>query len=126
MAPIEVAMESDKRASRALGIVLPFINPACWATPIIVPVVSKIVTSRKEKTTAYKLCWITSPIASNGFKMMIPSGSEGNETNPWSKESCPVKKAIRAVIIMPKNKAPLIPSVMRINVTARPTSARMD
>ena len=55
IAPKVVAMESESRAWRARGSVFPFISPACWATPTMVPVVSKMVTSKKENTTAYKL-----------------------------------------------------------------------
>lgn len=52
IAPTVVATESESRALRAFGNEFPFISPAFCATPIIVPVVSKIVTSRKENTTA--------------------------------------------------------------------------
>lgn len=50
-APIVVAKESERSALFALGSVFPFISPACCATPIIVPVVSKMVTNKKENTT---------------------------------------------------------------------------
>lgn len=50
--PTDVANESDNKACLARGNLFPFIKPACWATPIIVPVVSNIVTNKNEKTTA--------------------------------------------------------------------------
>src|SRR5690554_2607830 len=52
-APTTVATASAVSAGFAFGIFPPYIKPACSATPIIVPVVSKIVTSKKAKTTPY-------------------------------------------------------------------------
>lgn len=58
--PTVVATASAIKACFALGSDSPFISPARLATPIIVPVVSKIVINRKDKITAYKLCDMTS------------------------------------------------------------------
>lgn len=58
--PTVVAIASPNNACLALGSDSPFIKPAFLATPIIVPVVSKIVINRNERMTAYKLCEMTS------------------------------------------------------------------
>ena len=54
IAPAVVATESAKSAARAFFNLPSFIKPACFATPIIVPVVSNNVTKRNENTTPYK------------------------------------------------------------------------
>src|SRR5690625_4916074 len=51
IAPAVVATASAVSAARTRGNFPPFIKPACSATPIIVPVVSKIVTSKYARTT---------------------------------------------------------------------------
>src|SRR5699024_7123093 len=54
VAPAVVVTASAVKAVFAVGSLPSFINPACSATPIIVPVVSKIVTSKNAKMTVYK------------------------------------------------------------------------
>src|SRR5699024_9061559 len=51
--PTVVAVASANKADFALGNFPSFIKPACSATPIIVPVVSNIVTNKKANTTVY-------------------------------------------------------------------------
>src|SRR5699024_8688830 len=53
VAPTVVATASAVNAAFALVSLPSFINPSCSATPIIVPVVSKIVTSKNAKKTVY-------------------------------------------------------------------------
>src|SRR5699024_10888814 len=54
MDPTVVAVASANNADFALGSFPSFIKLACSATPISVPVVSKIVTNRKANTTVYR------------------------------------------------------------------------
>src|SRR5699024_5778483 len=74
--PTVVAVASASNAPLALGITPFFINPACSATPIIVPVVSKIVTSKNAITTVYNP-FVNTPII---FKSKN-TGAGGKETN---------------------------------------------
>src|SRR5690625_4869345 len=80
IAPTVVAVASASSADLVLGIFPFFIKPACSATPIMVPVVSKIVTSRKARTTVYSPCVKTPAIS-----ISINTGTGGVETNPSSK-----------------------------------------
>src|SRR5699024_8096286 len=63
VAPTVVATASAVSAALALGSFPSFIKLACSATPIIVPVVSKMVTSKNANTTVYKECENTPAIS---------------------------------------------------------------
>src|SRR5690625_3747595 len=73
--PTVVAVASANNADFALGKLPFFIKPACSATPIIVPVVSKIVTNKNANTTVYNP-FVNTPPTSKSKKTGIGGRSE--------------------------------------------------
>src|SRR5690606_17469511 len=114
IAPAVVASESETSALRARGSFPSFNNPACFDTPINVPVVSNNVTKMNEKITPYRPYSITSEIAVIGLNTINPSGKCGSATT-LSIESCPVNIAMIAVTIIPIKIAPF--TLRAINAT---------
>src|SRR5690625_6137419 len=99
--PTVVAVASANNADFALGKLPFFIKPACSATPIIVPVVSKIVTNKNANTTVYNP-FVNTPPTSKSKK----TGIGGVETNPVNSKY-PVKKPMIPVMSIPMKRAPL-------------------
>src|SRR5699024_4935073 len=115
VAPTVVATASAVSAALALGSFPFFINPACSATPIIVPVVSKMVTSKNANTTVYSPC-VNTPVISISKK----TGAGGKEaTPPYS--SIPVKNPITPVISIPRKRAPFTFQAISAKVINKPT-----
>src|SRR5699024_5232200 len=101
VAPTVVAIASAVSAAFALGNFPSFIKFACSATPIIVPVVSKIVTSKNAKITVYKE-FENTPVISKSKNTIV--GGADIILSTWSMST---KNPITAVINIPINNAPL-------------------
>src|SRR5690625_2265630 len=116
--PTVVAVASANKAGFTRGNLPFFINPPCSATPIIVPVVSKIVTSKNANTTVYNP-WEKTPLISMSKK----TGAGGVEIIPENVRFF-VRNPIIPVIIIPINNAPFIRRAIKINVINKPTNVR--
>src|SRR5699024_4305336 len=82
MEPTVVAVASDSKADFARGNLPSFMKCACSATPISVPVVSKIVTSKNANTTVYNPL-VNTPaisISKNTGAGGVESGAPENST----------------------------------------------